>query len=289
MNIKPHSKVLEVGSGNNPRSESSILCDRLVFDNSQRAGEFSIVIDRPFVVVNGYHLPFKDKSFDYVICSHVLEHLEKPQEFVKELMRVGKAGYIEVPNIYGERLFGWKFHLWYCRKNGNTLVFSRKKGGEQYGGFLHRFITHSLAFRKFFEDNEDTFYIKYEWKNTINLKIQRITQKEILAADEKLFALLQTIDWSLKTSIQFWANWMQKRVKNKMKKILRRTWWAFRRNIMPFGIIPSLIRQMQCTECLSPQLLKKGNKIVCLSCKQKYPVYGVIPVMLSKSEQREGY
>lgn len=42
-------------------------------------------------------LPFKDKEFDFVIASHILEHVKDPENFLKTLMRIGKQGYIEIP------------------------------------------------------------------------------------------------------------------------------------------------------------------------------------------------
>lgn len=35
-----------------------------------------------------YNLPYKDNSFDMVLCNEVLEHLERPQDALKELKRV---------------------------------------------------------------------------------------------------------------------------------------------------------------------------------------------------------
>ena len=46
-------------------------------------------------------MPFADKTFDYAICSHVLEHVERPDTVIAELTRVAKAGYIEVPDSPG--------------------------------------------------------------------------------------------------------------------------------------------------------------------------------------------
>ena len=43
-------------------------------------------------------LPFKDKEFDYVICAHVIEHVNDPIMFKSEIERIGKAGYIELPD-----------------------------------------------------------------------------------------------------------------------------------------------------------------------------------------------
>jgi|SRR3989344_731336 len=46
-----------------------------------------------------YNLPYNDASFDLVICTEVLEHLEHPEKAVKELARVAKKYIvISVPN-----------------------------------------------------------------------------------------------------------------------------------------------------------------------------------------------
>ncbi len=46
-----------------------------------------------------YKLPYKDNSFDLVICTEVLEHLETPEKALKELKRVSKKYVIlTVPN-----------------------------------------------------------------------------------------------------------------------------------------------------------------------------------------------
>jgi ubiquinone/menaquinone biosynthesis C-methylase UbiE len=46
-----------------------------------------------------YGLDFKDNSFDLVLCTEVLEHLEDPQRALKELIRVSKKYLLlSVPN-----------------------------------------------------------------------------------------------------------------------------------------------------------------------------------------------
>lgn len=37
-----------------------------------------------------YPLPFKDNSIEYILCSHLIEHLEDPLEFMLELYRICK-------------------------------------------------------------------------------------------------------------------------------------------------------------------------------------------------------
>jgi ubiquinone/menaquinone biosynthesis C-methylase UbiE len=46
---------------------------------------------------SGYELPFNDQSIDLVIATHVLEHVEHERLFLRELARVGKRVFVEVP------------------------------------------------------------------------------------------------------------------------------------------------------------------------------------------------
>lgn len=58
--------------------------------------------NKPFlnVVCDVCHLPFKDKSFEKVYASHVLEHLDNPILAIKEMIRVSrKIIVIKVPHI----------------------------------------------------------------------------------------------------------------------------------------------------------------------------------------------
>ena len=45
-----------------------------------------------FVVADGGFAPFKDNSFDFVLCNMVLEHVEEDQKALSELQRVLKKG-----------------------------------------------------------------------------------------------------------------------------------------------------------------------------------------------------
>lgn len=51
-------------------------------------------------VFDGYHLPFEDNSFDLIILSHVLEHVEHERLLLRELKRVAPMLVIEVPRDY---------------------------------------------------------------------------------------------------------------------------------------------------------------------------------------------
>jgi methyltransferase family protein len=63
--------------------------------------------------------PFRDGEIDFVVCSQTLEELRDPVWVCREMVRIGKAGYIEVPSrleeqswgVYGE-FVGWPHHHW---------------------------------------------------------------------------------------------------------------------------------------------------------------------------------
>lgn len=63
--------------------------------------------------------PFADKELDFVICSHTLEDIRDPIWVCSEMVRIAKAGYIEVPSRLEEQTFGlqgswvgWGHHRW---------------------------------------------------------------------------------------------------------------------------------------------------------------------------------
>lgn len=52
------------------------------------------------VIVDVYNLPFKDDCFNTVLCSHTIEHVFKPEEFYKEMKRVGKNITLILPPLW---------------------------------------------------------------------------------------------------------------------------------------------------------------------------------------------
>ncbi|MEY8355162.1 methyltransferase domain-containing protein [Lachnospiraceae bacterium 54-53] len=47
-----------------------------------------------------YHLPFADKEFDMVLCSHTIEHVDDPALFYNELARVGREVTLVIPPLW---------------------------------------------------------------------------------------------------------------------------------------------------------------------------------------------
>ncbi len=115
-------------------------------------------------------LPFKDKEFDYVILSHVLEHVPEPFHLKKEIERIGKAGYIELPTklndnmVFGcdEEVLGHKWWFEFDDDN-NKLVFAKKIDA------LEKFISVGSVF-KLMSIFDDSLTLQLFWNDDIPLE-----------------------------------------------------------------------------------------------------------------------
>jgi hypothetical protein len=80
-------------------------------------------IDRPLVVGDGDALPFADRTFDYVIAMHLLEHATNPVLVASELQCVAAGGFVQVLFREAELTFGWPYHPWLKDRAANGLEF----------------------------------------------------------------------------------------------------------------------------------------------------------------------
>jgi hypothetical protein len=130
--------VLDIGSGHKPHPRANILVDRYLEDDLERSGQKSVLPENvPFIIADATALPFKKKAFDFIICSHVAEHIDAPylDQFCSELNRVGKAGYIETPSVFAEYLRHSNVHRWFVSKRENTLIFRPILSHDMLGWF----------------------------------------------------------------------------------------------------------------------------------------------------------
>jgi SAM-dependent methyltransferase len=128
--IAPTDRVLEIGPGADPFHRSDVLLELRLPDEEDYAKQFGhdrkLQTDKPVVFYDGHEFPFKDKEFDYVICSHVLEHVPDVPQFLTEVFRVAKGGYFEYPLITYEYMHNIGAHLNYVKWNGEVLYYLKK-------------------------------------------------------------------------------------------------------------------------------------------------------------------
>jgi len=177
-NIAPNDLVLDIGSGGWPFKRANHLADKYPDTTTHRV-EAMVRDERPFFEVDLERLSFGDHAYDFVFCSHVLEHLDNPGQAMRELMRVGRRGYIEVPTRLSDAMFNFtrlpNHHRWHGMVLGDTLVlvewndWERRDLGNHFFDALHS--PYKNAFQDFFERNRDLFFTSYHWEKAIKFLI----------------------------------------------------------------------------------------------------------------------
>jgi len=197
FDIAPGQRVLDIGSGGHPFPYATVLVDRFPEPSNHRTDDLKTA-GKPFVVADIDHLPFNNLAFDYVCCSHVLEHVADPIAACRELMRIGRRGFIETPTLAKDMLFAWAkgMHRWHVVGIGQTLCFF------EYGPRLSEGIRSSawsdVIFDRWwhplqdaFEQNQDVFNVTLEWTMSFNVfvfyldgRVDRFTPAIAGAADD---------------------------------------------------------------------------------------------------------
>jgi len=283
-NIKRGDVVLDLGSGNNPNLRADVLCDKYPFDNLERAGRKNLKLEgKPLVVADSGALPFRDKSFDYIICRHLLEHTEDPDKVLKEIMRVGKKGYIETPTEFSEMLSSHPFHLWFLNFKGDKLILKRKKR-KIFNEFL-RNITKSYLepnpyFQRFCRKNLDLFLVRYEWQRKINYEILPWDQGEVEEKFDRAEVKYPARASTNNCQRERVENPGIRRVKDFIKKIIL--------NVLKICCLSPQIDFMKILVCplCKGELQYVNGGIICSNCQRKYPVWEGMPILLKEKSTK---
>jgi SAM-dependent methyltransferase len=127
---------LDIGAGHNPFKGVTHVLEIDPCQGRQRGGNKLLVPKSAKLIVGDVTaLPFQSGSFDFVYASHVLEHVDIPTSACREVMRVGRAGYIEAPSPFLEQGLALRdleppenwFHRWFVfSPDVDVLVFEPK-------------------------------------------------------------------------------------------------------------------------------------------------------------------
>ena len=160
--------ILDIGCGYTPNKNASVIADKQNLENHYKNKNFVRILEKK--------LPFKDKEFDFVIASHVIEHVEDFEFFIKELERISSRGYIELPSRLGDNLVfeNRNDHIWWFAYDDikNQIVASKRNQ------LIAPFITVSMAkvFEKVFRES---LVIELIWEEKINYEIdEELRQKD---------------------------------------------------------------------------------------------------------------
>ncbi|MBL7935065.1 MAG: class I SAM-dependent methyltransferase [Bacteroidia bacterium] len=192
-NIKPEYQVLEIGPGAHPFHRSDVLLELEYKSEEDKIAQFGhtekLNSDKKIVFYDGTKFPFADNEFDYVICSHVLEHVPDVQGFITEIFRVSKhGGYFEYPLIYYDYLYNINVHVNFLKFDGKTLKYYKKeKTPLSYFQPVQNLLTHSLKNGYVGFVNEMLPYLMegFEWSNEFNIN-EAQSINEVVHADFKI-------------------------------------------------------------------------------------------------------
>ena len=155
----PNWNILDIGCGYTANQHASTVADVQDLSNFYK--------NKNFIKINDKKLPFKDNEFDFVITSHVIEHVENFQFFINEIERISKQGYIELPTRLGDNIVfeNSKDHIWWLVYDdvSNVLKVSKKNQ------ILEPFVSVATA-KKLESIFRESLVIEIYWNNKIDFK-----------------------------------------------------------------------------------------------------------------------
>lgn len=175
--IRPSDKVLDIGGSMRQRENINVhtLVDivrpeEAPYGKSKLRAKNFVRLD-----ITKEKLPFRDKEFDFSICSHTLEDLTTPFLVLDEMARVAKRGLIITPSMGADLVFshiditdwltgarrvpGIAHHKWFFHEKRDKLRVVAKNYPILYTPQFH-FISWS-------GEDEFSFY----WENKIDYEV----------------------------------------------------------------------------------------------------------------------
>ena len=245
--------VLEVGSGGNPYARANVLLD--AYPETRERHWVPLTVDRPFVFGFLEKLPFRDKSFDFVIASHVLEHSTAPERALAEMQRVGKAGYIEVPDAFMERVNPYKDHRAEITVRDGRLRIRKKPDWVVDRDLveLYEARTKPLFTGRFIPSHPFAFHVRHYWDDRIEFDVVNPETDSAWTppADDRPRA----------ASAPAAGGWRET-----ARRLLRRSLSQASRNRRI-----DLASVVACPTCGYQSLSRAGAEFSCPSCAARYP------------------
>ena len=250
--------VLDIGSGDKPHWRADVLLDNFpeAEYGIQRGSGGVAKISAPMVVGDIQNLPFKDKQFDFVIASHVLEHIPDVAQACRELQRVAKSGYIELPYEGMAKILDLESHIWWCKKQERKLIFTPKQDMQfdtevyKYARELDRRKT---WFPKVVHPNFDISTIQLWWKDSFEFEVNGVPSKSLQAK-------VQAFEMQNFKPVKTMATTFRKMIIAFLRLVF---WHKTRKENFKLEDI------LQCPSCGRSTFTKNKEAYVCDKCEQK--------------------
>jgi uncharacterized protein YbaR (Trm112 family) len=256
--VDKNALVLDVGSGGNPYPRANVLID--AYEDTIERHHAPLIADRPMVYGTVEKLPFKNKTFDFIIASHVLEHMAEPDKMLSELQRVGKAGYIETPDAFMEMICPYTFHRLEVTDIDDKLYITKKPSWCHRKELVDRYsnkMKNDPAWFRYLTTYPESTYTCFYWVDKIDYLISNpeVDATWPLMVREKKFKENISIHTFLLKAIRYLFT---QRSRN--------------RSI-------NLMALLQCPTCGNDDLVEESEGIRCNLCNSIYSIKNGMPVM----------
>ena len=209
--------------------------------------------------------------------SHVIEHLEDPEQFVREAKRCAKYVYLEFPARPLELMYAWSFHRWLVEIRDGTLLFFRNDLPQLFGGFFHEnydFLLDQWSQERFEKLNSRLFVATDELRYEIcgQTATQRVLEDcahvggKVNYRSEYGNQGVGRGRYSLETRLRVgvWATTPSFLIRLRNRLLQRRNRMQRRE------LTDEIAERLLCQACRKGRLRMKGEKISCVSCGRCY-------------------
>ncbi len=253
--VAPDALVLEVGSGGNPYPRANVLLD--AYESTRQRHFQPLIADRPTVLGLVEKMPFRDDAFDFVIASHVIEHSLDVHKFIAELQRVARAGYIEAPDAFFERLNPYRDHRLEITDRNGELVIRHKRAWRHDEELVELFearVKSTPLWARQLRRNAFAFHLRFYWsRDTGGIRYRVIEddgpKEDIGGGGEEVGTEGAP------------APWLRKRIIESARRLLSQ---ADRNDKI------DLVSLLRCPDCGCDELKPVAGGIVCSKCARQY-------------------
>lgn len=185
LGIQDSDMVLDAGCGGQPLPWAQIHIDK-DFDHGNDRDGMPVPRQMNIIQADICSMPFDDKTFDWALCIHVLEHVASPEKACEELMRVARRGFIETPWRGSEIFAGYPSHRWLISLEGNTLVFEQRTYIENpFENFMMAQAQGNKVFGNLCTDIfRNVTCVQFAWEEQFQYRVNRVQNEQTFNYDD---------------------------------------------------------------------------------------------------------